>query len=139
MEFLVREDGDTAHNIHTCMWYGDAAIVKGLVEDVEAQSGGSGVSEEKKEKKKKPRVVAAESVRRRRRRRRRSKAMALLSMAAAISASQNNGYQHTRKFFGLCDLASISFLQLEFSMPSILPCLRVWSKPVSSLIHLKMR
>jgi hypothetical protein len=53
MEFLVREDGDTAHNIHTCMWYGDAAIVKGLVEDVEAQSGGSGVSEEKKEKKKK--------------------------------------------------------------------------------------
>jgi hypothetical protein len=79
-------------------------------------------------------VVAAESVRRRRRRRR-SKAVALLSMAAAISASQNNGYQHTRNFFGLCDLAFISFLQLEFSMPSILPCLRVWSKPVSSLIH----
>jgi hypothetical protein len=53
MEFRVREDGDTAHNIHTCMWYGNAAILKGLVEDVEAQSGGSGVSEEKKEKKKK--------------------------------------------------------------------------------------
>jgi hypothetical protein len=32
------------------MWYGDAAILKGLVEDVEAQSGGSGVSEEKKKK-----------------------------------------------------------------------------------------
>jgi hypothetical protein len=35
------------------MWYGDAAILKGLVEDVEAQSAGSGVSEEKKKEKKK--------------------------------------------------------------------------------------
>lgn len=53
MEFRVREDGDTAHNIHTCMWYGNPATLKGLVEDVEAQSGGSWVSEEKKKEKEK--------------------------------------------------------------------------------------
>jgi hypothetical protein len=99
------------------MWYGDAAILKGPVEDVEAQSGGSGVCEEKKKKQGDGFVVHG----------------------CSHFCKSNNGCLHTRKFLDVCDLASISFLQLEFSMASILPCLRVWSKPVSSLIHLKMR
>jgi hypothetical protein len=80
------------------MWYGDAAILKGPVEDVEAQSGGSGVSEEKKKKQGDGFVVHG----------------------CSHFCKSNNGCLHARKFLGVCDLASISFLQLEFSMASIL-------------------